>query len=344
MAASSPTISVSTISDVYHVLLKKGISEELLAQQSGISRDDIENLDARIPISKLKTIWDIAKEYTNQPEIGLYVGGEIDPARFSVVAQASFQCETIRDVLRVYARFFSVVNEAASLNLIEDAEWATLEFTCFSPDWYSISEMERMVMTSLARCDYLTGRKIRPQRFNFQHPEPAYINAYQEVCQGELKFSQAQTGIVFKKSVLDLRVKHGNPYLLSVLTSYAEKLLHKLKVSSRSDIKSKVRSFIRKHLAENTELDVECAAKALHMSRHTLYRKLKKEEVSFQSLVEEVRQKEAQRYLMENKVSISEVAFLLGFSELSAFSRAFKRWTGESPAKFRSKSIDLLES
>ncbi|WP_156508573.1 AraC family transcriptional regulator, partial [Oleiphilus sp. HI0132] len=73
---------------------------------------------------------------------------------------------------------------------------------------------------------------------------------------------------------------------------------------------------------------------------HTLYRKLKKEQVSFQSLVEEVRQREAERYLKENKVSISEVAFLLGFSELSAFSRAFKRWTGESPAKFRAKSFN----
>ena len=331
MQASSPTISVSTISDVYHVLLKKGMSEALLAKQSGISLEDIGNLDARIPISKLTTIWDIAKEYTQQPGIGLYVGGEIDPARFSVVAQASFQCETIRDVLRVYARFFSVVNEAASLNLIEDADCAILEFTSVSPDWYSISEMERMVITALARCDYLTGRRIKPQCFNFQHAKPEYIDDYERVCQGELRFSQAQTGIVFKKSVLDLPVKHGNPYLLSVLTSYAEKLLRKLKVSSSSDIKTKVKRFIRKNLAENSHLDVECAAKALHMSRHTLYRKLKKEEVSFQSLVEEVRQKEAKRYLRENKVSISELAFLLGFSELSAFSRAFKRWTGESP-------------
>jgi AraC-like DNA-binding protein len=339
MASSpSPSISISTVSDVYHVLLDRGMSEQELAQQSGISRKDIENLDARIPISKLNKIWDIAKDYTQQAEIGLYVGEEIDPARFSVVAQASFQCETLRDVLQVYARFFSIVNEAACLTLKEGDEWATLEFKSLSPDCYCISEMERMVVTALARCDYLTGRRIKVQCFNFQHAQPEYIAKYQEVCKGELKFSQEQTGVVFKKSALDLKVKHGNPYLLSVLTSYAEKLLRK--VASSSDIKDKVRRFIRRHLAEDAELDVERAAKALNMSRHTLYRKLKKEQVSFQSLVEEVRQREAERYLKENKVSISEVAFLLGFSELSAFSRAFKRWTGESPAKFRAKSFN----
>lgn len=336
MEDSSPTVSVSTISDVYHVLLKRGMSEAVLAEKSGISKEDIDNLDARIPISKLQTMWHIAQEYTQQPEIGLYVGGDIDPARFSVVAQASFQCRTLRDVLQVYARFFSIVNESASLNLREDAEWATLEFTCLSPDWYSISEMERMVITALARCDYLTGIKLRAKCFNFQHDEPSYVDVYKIFCNGELKFSQQQTGIVFKKSALDLIVKHGNPYLLSVLTSYAEKLLNK--VSPSSDIKTKVKSFIRKHLADDSELDVERAAKALHMSRHTLYRKLKKEDVSFQSLVENVRQKEAERYLLDNSVSISEVAFLLGFSELSAFSRAFKRWTGESPAKYRAKA------
>jgi len=83
---------------------------------------------------------------------------------------------------------------------------------------------------------------------------------------------------------------------------------------------------------------LKLAAKKLNMSRHTLYRKLKKEGVSFQSLVEQVRREEAEVHLKDNKISISELAYLLGFSELSAFSRAFKRWTGESPAQYRDRA------
>ena len=235
----------------------------------------------------------------------------------------------------MYARFFSIVNESSRLTLIEDEHAATLEFTCLSPEYYSVSEMERMIATALARCNYLTGRSIRVQQFRFQHDQPEYIDEYLKVLDAPIKFSQDQTAIVFEKDLLEVVVKHGNPYLLKVLTSSAEKLLRK--ISSGTDVRHKVRSFIRRNLSDTSELDVERAAKALHMSRHTLYRKLKKEDVSFQSLVEEVRQREAERHLKENSVSISEVAFLLGFSELSAFSRAFKRWTGESPGQFRAK-------
>jgi AraC-like DNA-binding protein len=125
--------------------------------------------------------------------------------------------------------------------------------------------------------------------------------------------------------------------LLNVLTDYAEKLLKK--ISTKGNIQDQVRNFIRHNLEDNDALDVKIVANKLNMSRHTLYRKLKKEGVSFQSLAEDVRQAEAKRHLEENSVSISEVAYLLGFSELSAFSRAFKRWTGESPAQYRTNAM-----
>jgi AraC-like DNA-binding protein len=152
-----------------------------------------------------------------------------------------------------------------------------------------------------------------------------------------ISFNQKTTAIVFERKLLDSKIKLNNPHLLNVLTDYAEKLLKK--ITTKDNIKDQVRRFIKHNLQENDVLDVNLAAKKLNMSRHTLYRKLKKEGVSFQSLAEEVRQAEAKHYLQENNISISEVAYLLGFSELSAFSRAFKRWTGESPAQFRTNAI-----
>jgi len=127
------------------------------------------------------------------------------------------------------------------------------------------------------------------------------------------------------------------PHLLNLFIDYAEKLLKK--ITTKDNIKDQVRRFIKHKLEDNDVLDVNLAAKKLNMSRHTLYRNLKKEGVSFQSLAEEVRQAKAKHYLQENNISISEVAYLLRFSELSAFSRAFKRWTGESPAQFRINTI-----
>jgi len=330
---AEPTISVSTIIDVYYTLLEQGMDGRLLEEESGLSLADLDDPDGRVPLSKLNIIWDIAVNYTKNPAIGLRVGEKVDPSRFSVVTQASFQCETVLQGLQKYIRFFSIVNQGVTMSLREKGNLGILEFQYASPEYYCIPEMERMISTAMARCYYLVGVKIKVKQFCFQHKQPVYLKDYEAVFDAPMKFDQEKTAITFDRSLLAVKINHGNPYLLNVLTSYAEKLLQK--VQPRSDVKDKVRFFIKNHLADDVELDVQMAAKELHMSRHTLYRKLKKEDVSFQSLVEEVRQAEAKRLLEKNKVSISEVAFLLGFSEQSAFSRAFKRWTGESPAQYR---------
>jgi AraC-like DNA-binding protein len=335
---SVPTICVSTLTDVYHTLLEGGIDPEVLERQSGISQADIADPDKRVSVTKLETVWDMAKQFTNDPAIGLSVGGKVDPNRFSVVTQASFQCENIKQGLSQYIRFFSIVNQGARMELSVQDDLASLGFSFVLPEYYSISEMERMISSALARYHYLVGNHLQPVRFNFQHKMPEYVERYRVLFDAPLFFEQAKTEILFDRRLLDLKIKQSNPYLLSVLTNYAEKLLKRVqskKAKSKPEVKDKVSHYIRKHLADDVELDVNVVAAALNMSRHTLYRKLKKEDVSFQSLVEEERRKAAIRHLQDENISIGEVAFLLGFSELSAFSRAFKRWTGESPAQYR---------
>lgn len=95
-----------------------------------------------------------------------------------------------------------------------------------------------------------------------------------------------------------------------------------------------VRPLIARHLARG-KVKVEAVAAELNMSRHTLYKKLKEENLTFAGLLEDVRREQALKYLHDRNRTLSEVAELLGFSELSAFSRAFKRWMGKSPAEFR---------
>lgn len=95
-----------------------------------------------------------------------------------------------------------------------------------------------------------------------------------------------------------------------------------------------VRPLIARQLARG-QVKVESVAGELNMSRHTLYKKLKEENLTFAGLLEDVRREQALKYMNDRNRTLSEVAELLGFSELSAFSRAFKRWMGKSPAEFR---------
>ena len=112
---------------------------------------------------------------------------------------------------------------------------------------------------------------------------------------------------------------------------YANVLLKKLFRRTYSD---KVKGLIAESIGKG-QADVDHVAEQLNTSRQTLYRKLKLEGVSFQGLLEEVRFTTAKEQLKEDKCSLSEIAFSLGFSDLSAFSRAFKRWSGVTPKEFR---------
>ncbi len=100
----------------------------------------------------------------------------------------------------------------------------------------------------------------------------------------------------------------------------------------------KVRALIAERLAEG-RIGVDAIASQLNMSRHTLYKRLKEENLTFQGLLDDVRREQALHYLREPERPLAEVAELLGFSELSAFSRAFKRWMGKAPAEFRAGRV-----
>jgi hypothetical protein len=120
-------------------------------------------------VSGLVTIEDILE---------LIVGEKVNPSRSSVVTQASFQCKTISQGLQKYVRFFSVVNQAASLTLIEEGELAVLEFRFESPEFYSIPEIERMTASAQARSRYLLRKGITPKYMTFQHAAPSYVKNY----------------------------------------------------------------------------------------------------------------------------------------------------------------------
>ncbi|MFT5717343.1 MAG: AraC-like DNA-binding protein [Oleiphilaceae bacterium] len=174
-----------------------------------------------------------------------------------------------------------------------------------------------MTASAQARSRYFLRKGITPKYTTFQHDAPSYVKNYGVTFKVPISFNQKTTAIVFERKLLDSKIKLNNPHLLNVLIDYAEKLLNK--ITTKDNIKDQVRRFIKHKLEDNDVLDVNLAAKKLNMSRHTLYRKLKKEGVSFQSLAEEVRQAKAKHYLQENNISIIEVAYLLRFSELSAF-------------------------
>jgi AraC-like DNA-binding protein len=178
------------------------------------------------------------------------------------------------------------------------------------------------------------SKDFRPIQTKFQYASPDYINKYNEVFQSPLLFEQDTSGIVFGKKYLDLPNPNPQPYIKEILSRHADKLITELDRSKR--FQDKVRKIIMKRL-DSGEVTLEMISSELNLSSRTVYRKLREENISYKALLSDIKKQLAQAYLQETSFTINEISYLLGFSEASAFHRAYKRWFGINPSQYRQK-------
>jgi len=329
------TVSVSTITDVYHCLIDSGLSAKAICQGMGLDDpEDIHDPDARVPADCLPRIWELMIAHSQNPAAGLMIGSEVCNERLSILAQAFMQSESLQQGIELYQRFHRLASEAVKVSLLTDDKQAELVFD-FQSQYAHRSEIERTLLSGIARARYVSRIDLRPKEVHFNYPAPEYAAQYERFFHAPVRFEQEHNAILFSAKLLQEKPKSRNPYLYRVLTQHAERLLKGL--HAKNEVLPEVRRLLKENLCKEN-LDVEQVARAMNMSRHTLYRKLKLEHTSFQTLLDEVRQSTAIDLVLHGGLKLSEVAFLTGFSELSAFSRAFKRWTGISPAQYRKEN------
>ena len=165
---------------------------------------------------------------------------------------------------------------------------------------------------------------------HFTHSAPAYRAEYNRVLSVPLVFNSDKNAILIHDSWLSIPINHENKYVFGIFSERAEALLKSLEnaATTKGDVETRIIPILH-----TGALSMDQIAKAMGLSRTTLYRRLKEEGVNFDALVDALRHKMALHYLDGKKVSVNETAYLVGFSDPTAFSRAFKRWTGKSPAK-----------
>ncbi|MCK5162082.1 MAG: AraC family transcriptional regulator [Desulfobacula sp.] len=327
-----PTIAASTFLSAFKILTESGINAAELEKKAGLTRQNLENPDIRIPVTQWNRFLEMGQQWSNDPAFALHLGRKISHERMSLVGHIVFNSRTAGEGLRQYIRFVKLANEGDRVALeINDNEVAVV-YTTEDPAYMSSLAMERNFSVAVTRLRRYTNVEISPVRVEFQHPAPSYIDEYEQVFRSPILFERVENRLVFHKSVLALKLGKRSAHLYSGLLQYAESLMGKL--AGRRTITKKVRYWINKCLAEG-DLDIEKVAARMNMTRQTLYRKLKKEGTSFKTLLDDTRKSLAKKYLAQNEYSITEIAFFLGFSETSSFNRAFNRWYDSNPSDFR---------
>jgi AraC-like DNA-binding protein len=180
-----------------------------------------------------------------------------------------------------------------------------------------------------------TGTSWTPREVWFQHAPPENTSEHRRIFRAPVRFAQVSNELFFHRSLLDVPIARADLGLCTVLDRHAEELLAKFSAQGRpQNVVDQVRQILSIAL-RGGDPGLEASARQLRMSARTLQRKLNEKGTSHQDLLDEMRRELSMRYLQEPEVAICEVAYLLGFSESSAFHRAFRRWTGTTPRDYR---------
>lgn len=324
----------STLAVVNYLLQHELCDSEAIENQLGQSLESLARPDQRIDAEQHYQLWRFAEAITRDPAIGLHIGQWGDPGAMGLVGHVFFNCDTLGDAVGQYVRLHRLINESVTLSLAQSGDLTILSWQPDSPDHYCRLDMDRTLAAAISRTRHFIYPGFRAEWAELAHPRPAYADEYSGLFGGEVRFDQPVTRVAFHAQHLARPIPRRNPYVYSAVLKQVNTVLARWR--SQKSFSRKIRQLISKQLSTN-QVNADNLARQCHMSRQTLYRRLKKEGISFHDLVEQVRKDKALRYVADNQYALGEIAFLLGFSELSAFSRAFKRWTGQAPAQYRSE-------
>ena len=282
-------------------------------------------------------VWQKAEELTRDADIGLHLGEQIHPSTLGLVGFVMLSCANLGEALEKLIRYTNLLTDGVKGKLVKKGLLAEIEIEIIRDRQNYLLETPRQPMeTSFSAIAtimrILAGKPIPIREMQFSHSRPPEISEHQRIFSAPILFSQSTDKMIFASEALKYPILLANPDLLSSFEAQAEDNLNKLnKQETRS---MQVQQKLIKRL--NAELpNITDVARELGLSERSLQRELAAEKTSFRELLDETRRELAIKYLQNEKVSVAEISFLLGFSEPSAFHRFFKRQTGKTPNAFR---------
>lgn len=295
-----------------------------------VTEAQIADPDGRIPLVDHMRVWDVLFTLKH-PWLGLEMGKAFNLGFLGVLGYLMGQAETLDSAGRIMERYAKLVSELFMPSIGREDGRAVWE-QILSPGHVKLRHpAENCMAATMVMVRQLTGKNWPVRFIGFQHPAPPDVSELTRFFGIEVQFGQPTSRLEFDVAVLDAPILRADERLYGYLQLRADTLLAQ---HSGGSLVERLRRHLMKTL-RNGEPRQEDAARSFGLSERTLQRRLKDEGLTFAGVLEEVRAEAARSYLQERSLAVYEVALLLGYSEPSAFHRAFKRWTKVTPQEFR---------
>ncbi len=281
------------------------------------------------PLVNTARLWKIAVAATGDPAFGIKVASHIAHTTFHVLSYGLCASSSLKDAFERLQRYCHVASDAVEYEFCKSGR--DYHFVIEPATAVPYESIDALVGAQLRMCRSLVGRDFSPRRIELRRPRPVVVDDFERLFRAPLQFGAAQNRLIFDAAGIEAPLDGANPDLAQRADAIALQYLARIE---RDNIQARVREVLMQRL-QNTEPSQEEVAEHLCMSARTLQRKLGESGATYKEILDETRHALALVYLRAPHHSVSEITVLLGFSSGSSFTRAFRRWTGQSPSDWR---------
>jgi AraC-like DNA-binding protein len=330
-----PSVLSSWTRVIVDALHSLGIDPAPTLLEGGFAADSFTDPNARLPALATARMWRSASARAGDPAFGIYASRFVRPATFHALGYAVFASTSLRDALDRLLRYSHLVSDAAELSLDTSPSEVTLSFVArpdavHTPGVPSDEAIDAVTSLIVRTCRVLTDPSFALRAIQLRRAEPANPVVHERFFRCPLRFGAREEALTFDARELDRRLPTANPELARHNDDLVQRYLAGMREGTVVD---RLRRILSQHLSGDASPSK--LAGLLGMSGRSLQRRLQEHGTSYAQVLRDTRRDLAMSYLVQHECSITEIAFLLGFEDASAFARAFRSWTGVTPSAFR---------
>ena len=333
---SRPMISASVTIGLPEAIKDAGIDSRKVFESLDLDPAAFSRAEGFISCSSFARVLQRAAELTGDCSFGLRFGARSNPKSIGALAYAVLNSPTVAAAFETGARYIHLHNEAAQVTFREENN---LNYLCYSLKPLDFDEPRHFIEYGMAAAlntlRVMVGSQWSPREVHFAHEEPPTTSTHLELFRAPVIFASFTNAIVMDGEFCQRPIPAADPNLFKLLNRYLDRVLSEIpKADQRLEgIRRKIAEAIK---GGNPSLGQ--VAKALALSPRTLQRQLDTYGTDFRGLLDDTRKRLALAYLKHSENTLTQIAFLLGYSEVSTFNRSFKRWTGKTPLHYRRRA------
>ncbi len=334
--ATAPTIASGAIQKLVIAIREMGLDAAPLVAEAGLDLAVAEDRDARVPIEALHRLWNVFVRDAPHAEAAVLNAERYTPGDYGLVGFVAMNSATLGEAVRHMVRFSGLWTDEPVMRLLDDGTLTIAYVAHFEDCPGARLAIEAAASEIVNGARVVTQKPITPHEVRFAHRPPRDVVAHANYFGCPVRFSEALSAVAFDPADLALPLPKADAQLGAYLREMATEALRERGAEQPSALDT-IREIVAHELQKGVP-SLGAVARRMATSERTLRRRLEENGTSFRALLDGTRAELARKYVRDRRLPLSEVAFMLGFSEPSAFHRAFKRWTDTTPALWRAKA------